>query len=66
MEWLGDVTLVHCRLAGVDAANATADTISVKTALPEGAALRHGTPVRLRVQPGDLMLFDAQGRALAA
>ena len=66
VEWLGDVTLVHCRLAGRDAANAGVDTISVKTTLPDDATLPHGTPVRLRVQPRDLMLFDAQGRALAA
>jgi multiple sugar transport system ATP-binding protein len=66
VEWLGDVTLVHCRLAGCDAANADAGTISVKTALADAAALPHGTPVRLRVQPHDMMLFDAQGRALAA
>ena len=66
VEWLGDVTLVHCRLAGRDAANAGIDTISVKTALADGAALPPGTPVRLQVQPRDLMLFDAQGRALAA
>jgi len=66
VEWLGDVTLVHCRLAGRDAANAGIDTISVKTALADGAAPPHGTPVRLRVQPSDLMLFDAQGKALAA
>ena len=66
VEWLGDVTLVHCRLAGRDAANAGIDTISVKTALADGAALPHGTPVRLQVQPRDLMLFDAQGKALAA
>jgi hypothetical protein len=66
VEWLGDVTLVHCRLSSRDAANASVDTISVKTALPDGATLPHGTPVRLRVQPRDLMLFDAQGRALAA
>ena len=66
VEWLGDVTLVHCRLAGRDAANAGADTVSVKTTLPDSAALPNGTPVRLRVQPRDLMLFDAQGRALAA
>jgi len=62
VEWLGDVTLVHCRLGGRDAA----DTISVKTALADASALPHGTPVRLRVQPRDMMLFDAQGRALAA
>ena len=66
VEWLGDVTLVHCRLAGRDAANAGADIVSVKTTLPDSAALPHGTPVRLSVQPRDLMLFDAQGRALAA
>jgi len=62
VEWLGDVTLVHCRLGGRDAA----DTISVKTALADASALPHGTPVRLRVQPRDMMLFDARGRALAA
>ena len=66
VEWLGDVTLVHCRLAGRDAANAGLDTISVKTALPDGETLPHGTPVRLQVQARDLMLFDAQGRVLAA
>jgi multiple sugar transport system ATP-binding protein len=66
VEWLGDVTLVHCRLAGRDAANAGVDTISVKTTLADDATLPHGTQVRLRVQPRDLMLFDAQGRALAA
>ena len=62
VEWLGDVTLVHCRLGGASAA----DTISVKTALADASALPHGTPVRLRVQPRDMMLFDARGRALAA
>jgi ABC-type sugar transport system ATPase subunit len=66
VEWLGDVTLVHCRLADRDAANAGGETISVKTTLADDAALAHGTLVRLRVQPRDLMLFDAQGRALAA
>jgi multiple sugar transport system ATP-binding protein len=65
VEWLGDVTLVHCRLAGADAANG-GDTVSVKTAEPEGAVLRPGTPVRLRASARDVMLFDAQGRALAA
>ena len=66
VEWLGDVTLVHCRLAGRDAANAGADIVSVKTTLPDSATLPRGTPVRLSVQPRDVMLFDAQGRALAA
>jgi multiple sugar transport system ATP-binding protein len=66
VEWLGDVTLVHCRLAGIDAANGGADTVSVKTTSPDGATLPHGTPVRLRVQPRDVMLFDDAGRALAA
>jgi multiple sugar transport system ATP-binding protein len=66
VEWLGDVTLVHCRLAGRDAANSGLDTISVKTVLPDDALLPHGSAVRLQVQPRDLMLFDAQGRALAA
>jgi multiple sugar transport system ATP-binding protein len=66
VEWLGDVTLVHCRLAGRDAANGDADTISVKSALEASASLTHGSPVRLHAQPRDLMLFDAQGRALAA
>ena len=65
VEWLGDVTLVHCRLAGRDAANG-GDTISVKTTQPGGAALSAGTPVRLQAQARDVMLFDAQGRALAA
>jgi multiple sugar transport system ATP-binding protein len=66
VEWLGDVTLVHCRLAGQAAANADGGTIAVKTGAQADAALRGGTPVRLHVQPHDLMLFDAQGRALAA
>jgi len=65
VEWLGDVTLVHCRLAGRDAANG-GDTISVKTTQPGGAALSAGTPVRLQALARDVMLFDAQGRALAA
>ena len=65
VEWLGDVTLVHCRLAGQAAANG-GDTISVKTTQPDDAALGAGTPVRLRALPRDVMLFDAQGRALAA
>jgi len=65
VEWLGDVTLVHCRLAAQAAANG-GDTISVKTTQPDGAALRAGTPVRLSALPRDVMLFDAQGRALAA
>ena len=65
VEWLGDVTLVHCKLAGREAANSDADTISVKTA---GApvAFQQGEPVRLHAAPRDLMLFDALGRALAA
>jgi len=66
VEWLGDVTLVHCKLAGRVAANSDADTISVKTVLESGAALRQGAAVRLHAQPRDLMLFDAQGQALAA
>jgi len=66
VEWLGDVTLVHCKLAGRVAANSDADTISVKTVLESGAALRQGATVRLHAQPRDLMLFDAQGQALAA
>jgi multiple sugar transport system ATP-binding protein len=65
VEWLGDVTLVHCRLAGESAANG-GDTVSVKTTQPDGAALSAGAPVRLRASPRDVMLFDAQGRALAA
>jgi multiple sugar transport system ATP-binding protein len=65
VEWLGDVTLVHCRLAGRDAANG-GDVVSVKTTQPDGAALSAGTPVRLTALPRDVMLFDAQGRALAA
>jgi multiple sugar transport system ATP-binding protein len=66
VEWLGDVTLVHCRLSGQDAANAGMDTISVKTVWPGSDALPRGMAVRLLVRPRDLMLFDAQGRALAA
>jgi multiple sugar transport system ATP-binding protein len=66
VEWLGDVTLVHCRLTGRDAANADTGTISVKTVWPGSDALPRGMPVRLQVRPKDLMLFDAQGRALAA
>ena len=65
VEWLGDVTLVHCRLAGRDAANG-GDSVSVKTTRQDVAALGAGTPVRLGAQPGDVMLFDGQGRALAA
>jgi multiple sugar transport system ATP-binding protein len=65
IEWLGDVTLVHCKLAGREAANSDADTISVKASgVP--ASLRRGEAVRLHAEPGDVMLFDAQGRALAA
>ena len=66
VEWLGDVTLVHCKLAGRAAANLDADTISVKTTSVGDASLRNGAAVRLHAQPRDLMLFDAQGRALAA
>ena len=66
VEWLGDVTLVHCRLAGRDASAAAGETISVKTSVPASATLAQGTPVRLQVQPRDLMLFDVQGRTLAA
>jgi multiple sugar transport system ATP-binding protein len=66
VEWLGDVTLVHCRLSGCDAADIGTDSIAVKSALPDCAAWAHGASVRLRVQPRDMMLFDAQGRALAA
>jgi multiple sugar transport system ATP-binding protein len=65
VEWLGDVTLVHCRLAGRDSANG-GDTVSVKTTQPGDAALAAGTPVRLRARVREVMLFDAQGRALAA
>jgi multiple sugar transport system ATP-binding protein len=66
VEWLGDVTLVHCRLAGRDAANGDADMVSVKTVWPGSDALPRGLSVRLQVRPRDLMLFDAEGRALAA
>ena len=65
VEWLGDVTLVHCKLAGREAANSDADTISVK-ASGAPVSLQRGAPVRLHAAPQDLMLFDAQGRALAA
>jgi hypothetical protein len=54
VEWLGDVTLVHCRLAGRDAANAGVDTISVKTTLADDATLPHGTasaPARAAARP---------------
>ncbi len=57
---------MHCRLSGRDAANGEAATISVKTVWPGSDALPRGMPVRLQVRPRDLMLFDAQGRALAA
>ncbi len=67
VEWLGDVTLVHCKLAGREAANSDADTISVKTAfVPAGAMPRQGEKVRLHAEPADLMLFDGAGNALAA
>jgi len=65
VEWLGDVTLVHCKLAGRESANLDADTISVKTS-GAAASLRQGEAVRLLAAPHDLMLFDAVGRALAA
>ena len=61
VERLDDATLVHCRLRGRDAC-----TITVKTLWPGSDALPRGTRVRLEVRPRDLMLFDAQGRALAA
>jgi multiple sugar transport system ATP-binding protein len=66
VEWLGDVTLVHCRLDGAEAANTDAGAISIKASLDPDQALLQGTPVRLHAEPRDLMLFDAQGRALAA
>jgi multiple sugar transport system ATP-binding protein len=66
VEWLGDVTLVHCRLDGAEAANAEIGSISVKAALDPVHALQQGAPVRLHAEPRDVMLFDAQGRALAA
>jgi multiple sugar transport system ATP-binding protein len=65
VEWLGDVTLVHCKLAGREAANSDADTISVKTT-GLASTPRQGEAVRLHAEPRDLMLFDALGRALAA
>jgi multiple sugar transport system ATP-binding protein len=66
VEWLGDVTLVHCRLDGAEAANAEIGSISVKATLDPAHALQQGAPVRLHAEPRDVMLFDAQGRALAA
>jgi multiple sugar transport system ATP-binding protein len=66
VEWLGDVTLVHCRLQGLDAANGGSGLVAVKTVWPGSEALPRGMRVRLQVRPHDLMLFDAQGRALAA
>jgi len=66
VEWLGDVTLVHCRLDGAQAANADDAAIAVKAAWAPGQSLPQGALVRLHAEPRDLMLFDAQGRALAA
>jgi len=66
VEWLGDVTLVHCRLDGAAAANGDDAAIAVKAAWAPGQSLPQGAPVRLHAEPRDLMLFDAQGRALAA
>ena len=61
VERLGDATLVHCRLRGQQAG-----TITVKTVWPGSEALPRGMRVRLEGRPRDLVLFDAQGRALAA
>ncbi len=57
VQGLGDMTLVHCRLRGHDAAHVT-----VKTAWPGSEKLPRGMRVRLQVRPRDLVLFDAQGR----
>jgi multiple sugar transport system ATP-binding protein len=66
VEWLGDVTLVHCRL-DLAAGEAPEDaTIAVKATLPPAQALVRGAPVRLLAEPRDVMLFDGEGRALAA
>jgi multiple sugar transport system ATP-binding protein len=66
VEWLGDVTLVHCRLDALDGAAAGESAIAVKANLAPEEIPPQGTPVRLQAEPGDLMLFDGEGRVLAA
>ena len=60
VEALGDVTLVHCRLHGAESV-----AVTVRTAWPGSESLPRGLRVRLEARPRDLVLFDAEGRALA-
>ncbi len=59
VEALGDVALVHCRVAGVE------EPVSVKASEVPGS-VGAGADVRLRVAREHLCYFDGEGRALAA
>ncbi len=63
VEPRGAITRVHCRLRG---AHASAASVVVETAWPGSETLPRGLRVRLQARPWHLVLFDAQGRALAA
>jgi multiple sugar transport system ATP-binding protein len=59
-EHLGDVALLHCRVAGL------AETVIVKTALAPQGLPAVGQALTLQVDANRVLMFDAQGRALAA
>jgi multiple sugar transport system ATP-binding protein len=59
VEHLGDVLLVHCRLPGMD------EAVTVKCG-PEAVRTARHEVVRLLPQPGQVLLFDGDGRNLLA
>lgn len=61
VEASGEFALVHCRLHGADSV-----AVMVRTAWPGAEALPRGLRVRLEARSWDLVLFDAEGRVLAA
>jgi multiple sugar transport system ATP-binding protein len=60
VEHLGDVVLVHAQLPGVP------EAVTVKCPPGEASALARRQLVRLMLQPGQALVFDAQGRNLGA
>jgi multiple sugar transport system ATP-binding protein len=60
VEHLGDVVLVHARLRGVP------EAVTAKCPPGEASALARHQLVRLMLQPGQALVFDAQGRNLGA
>ncbi len=59
-EHLGDIALLHCRVAGLP------DPVIVKTALAPQGLPAVGQALTLRADAARVLMFDAQGQALAA